>query len=270
MLTRSQSWTANDYPKLVVWIKKHEWLINELMKVSQFEKCRFPLIVEPDRKIQVKRLMTMRKWAFLLCQAANNDIGEGKIDDAIAKWQCLVQIGKHLRQQSQLNEYIEGMGIEFMGIVRTINFLAECNVPESHLQKIESFKLQTYDDWSAVLDRIRPVEEIREQKFKRQLSLFDRFKYEFGLGQFKGLKYIHQIVGEKHLRMLVNQRGVFIMVALRRYKNEHGHWPDSLGAIKSYAPAEAFLDPVTGKPLQYENHGERFSLYGEKTNIWPK
>jgi len=46
-LTRSQSWTANDYPKLAVWIKKYEWLINELMKVSQFEKCQFPLIVEP-------------------------------------------------------------------------------------------------------------------------------------------------------------------------------------------------------------------------------
>jgi hypothetical protein len=269
-LTRSQPWTANDYPKLAVWIKKHQWLINELMKVSQFEKCQFPLIVEANRSIQMKRLQTMRKWRFLLCQAANNDIGEGKIDDAIAKWQCLIQIGKHLRQQSQLIEYIEGMGTEFMGIVRTIDFLAECNVSESHLQKIESFKVQTHDNWPTVLDRIQPVEEIGEQKFKRQLSLFGRFKYEFGLGKFKGLKDIHQIVGEKHLRMLVNQRGMYIMVALRRYKNEHGHWPDSLDAIKSAAPAEAFIDPVTGEPLQYENHGERFSLYGEATNIWPR
>jgi len=44
----------------------------------------------------------------------------------------------------------------------------------------------------------------------------------------------------------------------------------NLNAIKSAAPAEAFIDPVTSNPLQYENHGERFSLYGETANIWPK
>jgi hypothetical protein len=35
-------------------------------------------------------------------------------------------------------------------------------------------------------------------------------------------------------------------------------------------PAEALVDPVTGKQLNYENHGKRFSLYGEMVNIWPK
>ena len=173
MVTRRKPWTENDYPKLAVWIKEHQWLITELMKVKQFEKCRFPLIIEPQRTIQVKRMSMMRKWAFLLCQAANNDIGEGRIDDAIEKWQCLIQIGKHLRQQSRLLEYLIGTAIESMGIIRTISFLAECNVSESHLQKIESFQVQTNDDWPAVLDRIRPVEELAEQKYKRQLSLFD-------------------------------------------------------------------------------------------------
>ena len=45
---------------------------------------------------------------------------------------------------------------------------------------------------------------------------------------------------------------------------------DSLEEIKSAAPAEAFIDQVTGKQLEYENHGQDFSLYGETTNIWPK
>ena len=53
-------------------------------------------------------------------------------------------------------------------------------------------------------------------------------------------------------------------------KSESGEWPESQESIKTTAPAEAFLDPVTGKPLQYENHGDRFSLFGAKTNVWPR
>lgn len=266
MVTRSQPWVEKDYPKIAAWIEDHQWLITELMKISQFEKCRFPLIVEPRRNVQVKRLRTMRKWAFLLCQAANNDIGEGRIDDAIAKWQCLIQIGKHLRQQSQLIEYLEGMGTESVGIRRTINFLAEYNASESHLRKIESFQVQTHDDWPAVLDRIRPVEEIGEQKFKRQLSLFDRFKYEFGLGQFKGWKDPYEISRGIYLRSLVNERGIYIMVALRRYKNKNGHWPQTLDRIKPWASEEILTDPHNNGTFVYKLTDDGFILYSKGKN----
>jgi hypothetical protein len=73
-----------------------------------------------------------------------------------------------------------------------------------------------------------------------------------------------------YLKRLAQRRGLRLLTAIKQYQVEHGTWPDGLDAIKSYAPPEAFLDPVTDKPLQYENHGERFSLYGEATNIWPK
>lgn len=266
--TRSQYWTKEEYPKIAIWIKDHKWLINELMKITQFEKCRFPLNVEPYRTIQVKHMSMMRKWAFLLCQAANNDIGEGKIDDAIAKWQCLIQIGKHLSQQSQLFEYVLGQGFESMGIMRTTRFLAECNVSESHLQKIESFQVQTHDDWPAVLDRTRPVEQISEQKYKRQLSLIDRLKYEFGLGQFKGWKDPYHIIHGTHLRAIVNQRGMHIMVALRRYKNEHDQWPQTLDRIKPLVAEDVLTDPHNNGPFAYKLTDDGFILYSKgKNNI---
>jgi len=89
----------------------------------------------------------------LLCWAANNDVGEGRIDDAIAKWQCMIQIGKHLRQQSHLIEYLEGIATEAVAARRAVDFLAEGNASERYLRKIESFEVQTQDDWAAVLDR---------------------------------------------------------------------------------------------------------------------
>ena len=75
---------------------------------------------------------------------------------------------------------------------------------------------------------------------------------------------------DKYLEQLTLCRGTRLSVAIRQYKNEHGSWPTDLDSIKTTAPAEAFLDPVTGEPLQYENHGQRFSLYGAKTNVWPR
>jgi hypothetical protein len=268
MLTRSQPWTANDYPKLAVWIKKYEWLINELMKVSQFEKCQFPLIVEPNMSIQLKRLQTMRKWTFLLCWAANNDVGEGRIDDAIAKWQCRIQIGKHLRQQSKLLEYLEGISIEAGTTRRVTDFLAEGNAPERHLRKIESFEVQTQDDWAVVMERILPVDELIEKKYKRQLSLIDRLKYEFNLRQFKGRKDPYQIAHGIYLKSLVVHRGMYIMVDLRRYKNKNGHWPQTLDRIKPWVSEEILTDPHNNGPFVYKLTDDGFILYSKgKNNI---
>jgi len=73
-----------------------------------------------------------------------------------------------------------------------------------------------------------------------------------------------------YLRTLTLRRGSRLLLAIKQHYNQHGVWPPDLDSIKSAAPAEAFIDPVTGNPLEYENHGERFSLYGETTNIWPK
>lgn len=77
---------------------------------------------------------------------------------------------------------------------------------------------------------------------------------------------IHEI----YLRNLEMRRGSRLLTAIKRYYIENGSWPPSLDTIKSNAPAEAFIDPVSGGQLEYENHGERFSLYGETRNIWPK
>jgi hypothetical protein len=77
---------------------------------------------------------------------------------------------------------------------------------------------------------------------------------------------IHEI----YLRHLAGRRGSRLLAAISQYKIENNIWPVNLDAVKSLAPANAFIDPVGGKQLEYENHGKRFSLYGETTNIWPK
>jgi len=73
-----------------------------------------------------------------------------------------------------------------------------------------------------------------------------------------------------YLTRLTSYRGSRLLVAIKQYQLENGSWPQSLDRIESFVPPEALIDPLTGEHLQYENHGERFSLYGEMANIWPK
>ena len=110
---------------------------------------------------------------------------------------------------------------------------------------------------------------------KEPIEFRQRWKvnYRFGVKIIANLKLpelacykIHEI----YFRILTLCRGTRLLIEIKRYHTQHGTWPDSLNAIKSGAPAEAVIDPVTGNEFEYENHGERFSLFAETINIWPK
>jgi hypothetical protein len=100
-----------------------------------------------------------------------------------------------------------------------------------------------------------------------------RFKLNYGyiVELMTSLTYpVYFNIHETYQKHLTYRRGSRILIAIKQYHNENNTWPPDLGAIKSAAPVEAFIDPVTGNRLQYENHGELFSLYGETANVWPK
>ena len=75
-------------------------------------------------------------------------------------------------------------------------------------------------------------------------------------------------VHEQYLRVLSGQRASRIIIALRRYKNKNGVWPESLDEIKSLAPEEIFVDPTNGDSFVYKLTEENFTLYSKgKNNI---
>jgi len=104
-----------------------------------------------------------------------------------------------------------------------------------------------------------------------QLKSAYKLNYGYMVELMTSLTYpVYFSIHEKYQRDLTYRRGSRLLIAIKQYHNENNTWPPDLDSIKSAAPAEAFIDPVTGNPLEYENHGERFSLYGETANIWPK
>lgn len=267
-LTFRQPWSGKDYPELAVWIKEQQDTISTLLEASKFDKCRFPIAIDPVQRSQPSQpYRAMRKWTFLLRRAANNDIGEGRIDDAIEKWRCLLQMSNHLRQQPLFVEYLVAMAIEAVALNQTVVFLVEGNADETHLRKVETLPLRTEDDWTAVLEEVLPAEELVEQKMKEKLGLLDRLKYEFNYGLFGSMKgpdynQIHQL----SLRGVATCRGIRILIALRRYKNKNSRWPESLDDIQSQVPEEMLIDPFNSDNFVYKLTDNAFKLYSKGKN----
>jgi len=62
------------------------------------------------------------------------------------------------------------------------------------------------------------------------------------------------------------RRGAWLVLGLRRYRDAHGVWPQTLDAISEDVPAEAFVDPTAGEAFVYALDGDGFKLYSKGIN----
>ena len=106
-------------------------------------------------------------------------------------------------------------------------------------------------------------------KMYEKLDLKFRLNYRYTIAYPAGIldasyKRIHDI----YHRVMADQKGSRLLIALRRYKNTNGRWPEGLDDIKSLAPAEIFVDPVNDDSFVYKLTEEDFTLYSNgKNNI---
>ncbi len=355
--SKDEPWLSKDHPKTAEWLKGHQKTIDTLIEISGMEKCRFPIPVGPASLAQyMKRLPKIRRITFLLVSAANNDIAEGRIDAALEKYLCVIQMANHLYQQPVMISFLVGFAIEHVVLERINRFVIEGQPSGKQLRlianSIKGPKNNWGPDWRKILDFEKlcvkntlcsmvyeadsegktrltrrsfastigqspqqlpagtysrrkcaklgvifvwlyvpsapeKIGEIVDAGYEKYYAMaepdFDWNKEpgeprpRWKVNYLSGIKLIANLpeqayyrIHEIYLRNLEMRRGSRLLTAIKQYNIEHGSWPASLEAIKSEAPAEAFIDPVSGGKLEYENHGERFSLYGETINIWPK
>ncbi|UCF43878.1 MAG: hypothetical protein JSV99_02850 [Planctomycetota bacterium] len=76
----------------------------------------------------------------------------------------------------------------------------------------------------------------------------------------------YQRIHEVYLRVKSDKRGSRIMVALRRYKNANGRWPDNLDEVRQFASEEIFIDPINGGLFVYRLTDDGFILYSRGAN----
>jgi hypothetical protein len=138
-------------------------------------------------------------------------------------------------------------------------------------------KLGTILGWLYLPSSPEKIGKIVDAGFKRHYAMtrpdFDwnmqpeqqkpRFKLNYGnmVELMTSLTYpAYFQIHETYQKYLTLRRGSRLLIAIKQYHNEHGDWPPDLDAIKSAAPAEAFIDPVTDNQLEYKNQGKRPKL----------
>jgi len=260
-------WLSADYPKLAAWLQERQNTIEKLLDASNFEKCRFSIDIDSEQMMQ-GRIMAMDQWAYMLGLAASNDIAEGRTEDAIAKWRCLVRMGKHLRQQPYHLDYLWAIEIDSIALQQSAAYIVEGDAVEMRLRQIESIPLDTKDNWAAHAEQIRIIQNLAVQKSKEELGLIERIELLLESGFQKQTLKPADLVGlqKSRLRNLASRRGNHILITLRRYKNKHDAWPKNLDEIGPHIIPEALIDPFHNGPFIYRLTDSGFELYSTGKN----
>ncbi len=260
-LTRNEPWRSEDYPELAEWLKGHQNTLSGLLEASKRQTCWFPISSDLARfASRADRLRVVRQWTYLLARAANNDMGEGRIDAALEKHRCLFQLANHLHQQPVMLDYLVGTAVEAVALDATAVFAVEGSTTEQRLDTIESTLSPTTDNFSQDYATMMKVERLLQ---RRESSLLTRLKSWLpGTDRPYPVNRVRQL----YLRLLIGRRASRILIALRRYKNQTGNWPESLDKIQPLVPAEVLLDPSNNGSFVYKLTDEGFTLYSRGEN----
>lgn len=251
-LIRSQLWRDKEYPELAKWLEGHKALMSELIRASSMEECRFG-IVRPVATANTPTMgsQVMRQWSMVLAASASNDAAEGRFEQALEKYSTLIQMGRHMRQQPVALDFLPGIALEAMAFEAMRPAVLEARLTEEHLQAIESMLAPIEDCWASDSRTLVNVERLFELQIIKKQSLLKRLKAWWEYLR-RGSPVINR-THEMYLRLLSDRRANHILIAVRRYKDRTGRWPESLDEIKpSVSKKEIFKDPTNGGQFVYK------------------
>lgn len=167
---KSDFWHSKDHPEMAEWLGQNQNAIEMLMQACQKDKCLFPIAYDPvSLGDTMEYLAPMRRLAYLLISAANNDMGEGRIDAGLEKCLCVVQMGKHLCQQPALVDKLVGFAIEALALRQFNRFVITGDASEKHLVVIEDALADIKYNWSSDLTGFIECDKLMQ---KGLLSMF--------------------------------------------------------------------------------------------------
>jgi len=238
-----------------------------LQHAAKIKECRLSLSLDP--KIIIRRRAVreeMEKWVRLLSELAKRDEALGRFDAAFDKYTCMSQMANHCYQQRTREGMFVAASPEGGALGGFNRLIANGNASETQLTTIDEVTSQIQADWQQAWPQIQQVEELYALYWKRQLTLRRR------LSKIRIDKKVHyEVLPFSHYpafpkvyrRRLSWRRGIRILVALQRYKDRNGRWPQSLEDLASVAPEEIFIDPVNDGKFVYKIKPDTFVLYSK-------
>lgn len=255
-LTYKKPWLGKDYPKLAAWIDERRDLMSELIEISKMEKCRLPIPSKTVLNLSYSDpIRQMTGWSLLLIRSAYNDVAEGRIDAAIDKCICVLRMGGHMYQQPHLR----GTSNESIALHVLNEFITENELTQGQLEAIEAALLPPKNRWKQDSRVKVKVQRLLERSRRPRITQWRSYWIYRKMMRKRG-EHSHENVLNSYLWMLSERRSAYILIALRRFKNETGHWPQSLDLIEPSLSTETLTDSRNNTPFIYELAGEDFKL----------
>ncbi len=161
LLPIREPWKSSEHPRLARWLEDKQGEIAKIVEASEIDKCRFPIEVDITQSTnEMVRLGAMRRWAYWLVTMANNDRGEGRIDEALRKEIAVLRIAHHQYQQPTMVNYLVGIAIESVGIQQVKRVVVTGDGGEEYLKTVEKALSEIGGDWAGNLPRVLEFEKL--------------------------------------------------------------------------------------------------------------
>jgi hypothetical protein len=139
--------------------------VQNLIKACQMEQCRFPIRAEPfaDASPELtERYAKFKLCSYLLCSAAEQDFGNGRMEAGLEKCRCVINMARHYSQQSTIMSFLDGIWIERYALSTIRRFIMENNTTNKSLQLIAN-SIDIENNWSKDWSQILEVEKLKEK-----------------------------------------------------------------------------------------------------------
>jgi hypothetical protein len=151
----NEPWLSKDHPETAQWLKDHQDTIANLLQTARKDKCHFSIPADGwDLGGHSERLAPMRKCAFLLVSAGNNDIAEGRIDAGLEKYLCIIRMADHLYQQPVTIDFVVASGLERLALTRLSRFVIEDRPTAEQLQIVSDSARDLKNNWTSELKKM--------------------------------------------------------------------------------------------------------------------
>jgi hypothetical protein len=151
------AWLSKDNPEHDEFVRKHEDTIEKALEAAKFERCYFPAHINwYDFWEERFGLSVFRQLAYLLVISANNDMAEGRINQALEKSRAIFQLGKHVCQQPTMVEMMVGHAVKALAVRQFKELVLYDDITEEQLdfarKTLRDVRYDWRSDWPRMLD----------------------------------------------------------------------------------------------------------------------
>jgi hypothetical protein len=229
-LVKGRPWTRTDFPELAEWLDDHTKIMSVLAQASQYKQLVLPVDDNStsscatfsghffDLIIRCIRLMKL---------AIGFDLGEGRLEEVIQRNLTIIRIGQHLLQQPSW-EY-RGIGKEFecFGMSYLNRMLLDDRNPISkrQLKEMEASFEALDIDWEQMNSEIDYVSSLYEKRERAKVTLKQRWNGFWNKRSHCDGFIVPEYLPPSDAGLQDSRKGFRILIELRRFKHETGHWP---------------------------------------------